>query len=115
MLLSFLFDAQKADEEQLVTEKGWTEALNVSRGVAGQKNFSCIKCLHAHYAHWLATKNDIVGEWVHELVLRCKASDEVRVILILIRFQFVMPNVGFTRRCHSQYNWMPPRWGHALR
>ncbi len=71
----------------MVNEKGWSEALGVSRGVAGQKNFSSVKCLHAHYAHWLATKNDIVGERVHELVLKFKANGEVRIIWMLIRFQ----------------------------
>ncbi len=87
MLLYFFFDAQKAGEERLVNEKGWSEALGVSKGVAGQKKFSSIKCLHAHYAHWLATKNDIVGEWVHELVLRFKENDEVRIISMVIRLQ----------------------------
>ncbi len=25
-----------------------------------------VKCLHAHYAHWLATGDDPVGQWVDE-------------------------------------------------
>lgn len=25
-----------------------------------------VKCLHAHYAHWLVTGDDPVGAWVHE-------------------------------------------------
>ncbi len=71
----------------MVNEKGWSEALGILRGVAGQKNFSSVKCLHAHYAHWLATNNDIVGEWVHELVLTFQANGEVRMMWMLNRYQ----------------------------
>lgn len=28
-----------------------------------------VKCLHAHYAHWLAGSHDPVGAWVHEELL----------------------------------------------
>ena len=31
-----------------------------------------LKCLHAHYAHYLGTKDNIIGEWVHELLMRKK-------------------------------------------
>lgn len=31
-------------------------------GVAGTR--TGVKCLHAHYAHWLAGGNDVVGAWV---------------------------------------------------
>ena len=31
-------------------------------GVAGTR--TGVKCLHAHYAHWLAGGNDVVGDWV---------------------------------------------------
>ena len=33
-------------------------------GVGGTRRG--LKCLHAHYAHWLATGNDAVGEWVQQ-------------------------------------------------
>lgn len=33
-------------------------------GVGGTRQG--VKCLHAHYAHWLAGHDDPVGEWVHE-------------------------------------------------
>ena len=35
-----------------------------SGGVGGTR--SGLKCLHAHYAHWLAGGHDAVGEWVWE-------------------------------------------------
>ena len=41
-----------------------------------------VKCLHAHYAHWLAGGDDPVGEWTHEqLVARAMipAGAPVRV------------------------------------
>lgn len=28
-----------------------------------------VKCLHAHYAHWLAGSDDPVGEWTHQRLL----------------------------------------------
>ena len=35
-----------------------------SGGVGGTREG--VKCLHAHYAYWLAGGNDPVGAWVHE-------------------------------------------------
>ena len=35
-------------------------------GIAGVKNLSQIKCLHAHYAHFLASGDNPVGEKVHQ-------------------------------------------------
>ena len=38
-------------------------------GVGGTRQG--VKCLHAHYAHWLAGGDDPVGDWVHaELIAR---------------------------------------------
>ena len=36
-------------------------------GVGGTREG--VKCLHAHYAHWLAGADDPVGEWVHAQLL----------------------------------------------
>ena len=36
-------------------------------GVGGTREG--VKCLHAHYAHWLAGGDDPVGEWVHQQLL----------------------------------------------
>jgi len=33
-------------------------------GVGGTR--TGVKCLHAHYAHWLAGGDDPIGEWTHE-------------------------------------------------
>lgn len=38
------------------------------KGIAGSENLSRIKCLHAHYAHFLATGENIVGRIVHRLL-----------------------------------------------
>jgi uncharacterized protein len=40
---------------------GWT-GHRPTGGVAGTRRG--VKCLHAHYACWLAGESDIVGEWV---------------------------------------------------
>lgn len=39
-----------------------------SGGVGGTREG--VKCLHAHYAHWLAGGDDPVGAWVHEQLHR---------------------------------------------
>lgn len=33
-------------------------------GIAGMRYTNQVKCLHTHYAHYLATGQNIVGEWV---------------------------------------------------
>lgn len=39
-------------------------------GVAGTR--VGVKCLHAHYAHWLVTGNDVVGQWVAQRLQQVK-------------------------------------------
>ncbi len=36
-------------------------------GVGGTREG--VKCLHAHYAHWLVGADDPVGEWVHQQLI----------------------------------------------
>lgn len=43
-------------------------AAVLEKGVAGVKDLLKIKCLHAHYAHYLATGTNPVGELVHEKI-----------------------------------------------
>ncbi|GFP24897.1 uncharacterized protein HKBW3S43_00003 [Candidatus Hakubella thermalkaliphila] len=38
------------------------------KGIAGSENLSRIKCLHAHYAHFLATGENIIGRIIHRLL-----------------------------------------------
>lgn len=50
-------------------------ALDTTRGIAGNRNFHTVKCLHAHTAHVLSggagAKENVVGQWVlKELVAR---------------------------------------------
>ncbi|EQC33108.1 hypothetical protein SDRG_09096 [Saprolegnia diclina VS20] len=49
----------------IVEAKGWQRALK-HVGIAGIRNRASVKCLHTHYAHYLATKTNIVGAWVQE-------------------------------------------------
>lgn len=44
------------------------EGHRPSGGVGGTKRG--VKCLHAHYAHFLAGGDDAVGAWVHERLTR---------------------------------------------
>ena len=50
------------EERAFVQDRGWDSLRTV--GVAGIRDGGT-KCLHAHYAHFLATRANPVGEWVH--------------------------------------------------
>jgi hypothetical protein len=56
------------DQELVMERKGWKNALHENVGIAGIRNFGRVKCLHTHYAHYLATKDNIIGQWVQELL-----------------------------------------------
>jgi hypothetical protein len=51
------------DERTYVLDRGWDSLKTV--GVAGIRDRATIKCLHAHYAHFFATRANPVGAWVH--------------------------------------------------
>ncbi|CAM9527467.1 unnamed protein product, partial [Sphacelaria rigidula] len=50
--------------EMLTVCIGWEPSLGLSVGVAGISKPTNIKCLHTHFAHFLATGENVVGEWV---------------------------------------------------
>jgi hypothetical protein len=56
----------------LIQSRGWEAAFAPTRGVAGIRNYSAIKCLHAHAAHFLSEPegkaNNVIGEWVMQAV-----------------------------------------------
>lgn len=56
----------------LILERKWESAFAETRGVAGLRNHTAIKCLHAHAAHFLSGENgsseNVVGRWVMEEV-----------------------------------------------
>ncbi|ETV95644.1 hypothetical protein H310_11065 [Aphanomyces invadans] len=52
-------------DRSLVEKKRWVRALR-DVGIAGIRNPASVKCLHTHYAHYLATHNNLIGQWVHE-------------------------------------------------
>lgn len=56
------------EDKTFVIEKGWQDCLNQAVGVAGMRNPRSVKCLHAHYSHFLGTGSggNIVGKWVQE-------------------------------------------------
>lgn len=53
-------------DRESVIQRGWGNALDERRGVAGinlsRGRFECVKCLHAHVAHYLAQ----IAEWEEE-------------------------------------------------
>lgn len=55
------------DDKSYARQKGYEEVLR-GTGIGGLRYPNQIKCLHLHTAHYLATGDNIVGEWVqHEL------------------------------------------------
>ena len=41
-------------------------------GIAGMRDPAAVKCLHCHYAHYLARPQDgnVIGQWTDELLLK---------------------------------------------
>eukprot|EP01038_Epipyxis_sp_PR26KG_P004515 gene4515-6379_t len=62
---------QLTDEDRTIvlTTKGWEKAVR-HVGIAGIHQFSAVKCLHCHYAHYISRPEhgNIVGMWVSELL-----------------------------------------------
>lgn len=50
----------------VIRRRGWESSLGLAVGVAGISKPGTIKCLHTHFAHFLATGQNIVGKWVQE-------------------------------------------------
>lgn len=48
-------------------------------GIAGIRDFTSVKCLHCHYAHFLARPehNNLIGKWTHEQLLLLNATSTV--------------------------------------
>ncbi|CEG36873.1 Protein of unknown function DUF501 [Plasmopara halstedii] len=56
-----------AHDLKLIQHRRWEFVLR-DVGIAGIREFTNVKCLHTHYAHYLATGNNLIGEWVQELL-----------------------------------------------
>ncbi|KAG7387691.1 hypothetical protein PHYPSEUDO_013818 [Phytophthora pseudosyringae] len=63
---------------EIVKTRRWEFFLR-DVGIAGIRDFTNVKCLHTHYAHYLATGNNQVGEWVQEL-LDSAAAERTEVL-----------------------------------
>ncbi|KAF0694963.1 Aste57867_14186 [Aphanomyces stellatus] len=64
-------------DRALVVRKRWIRALEAV-GIAGIRNPASVKCLHTQYAHYLATKNNLVGEWIHAALYPDEEADKAR-------------------------------------
>lgn len=51
-------------DADIIRQRGWESSLGLSVGVAGISKPTTIKCLHTHFAHFLATGENVVGGWV---------------------------------------------------
>jgi uncharacterized protein len=63
------------DRDLVVQMPKWEVALRVN-GIAGMRDFTRVKCLHCHYAHFLArpTAGNVLGEWTHEALQLAEES-----------------------------------------
>lgn len=50
----------------VVKRRGWEPSLGLAVGVAGISKPGTIKCLHTHFAHFLASGRNVVGQWVQD-------------------------------------------------
>ncbi|RLN53632.1 hypothetical protein BBJ29_004745 [Phytophthora kernoviae] len=63
----------------VVKGRGWEFVLR-DVGIAGIRDFTNVKCLHTHYAHYLATGNNLIGEWVQELLDSAAAAERTEAL-----------------------------------
>jgi serine/threonine protein phosphatase PrpC len=58
------------EDKEMIEKAGWAQNLR-DIGIAGMAKCDTVKCLHTHYAHFLAfpEHGNIIGEWVHELLV----------------------------------------------
>lgn len=68
-----------AHDLELVKGRRWEFFLR-DVGIAGIREYTNVKCLHTHYAHYLATGNNLVGEWVQELLDNAAATERTEVL-----------------------------------
>ncbi|CAJ1955633.1 unnamed protein product [Cylindrotheca closterium] len=67
------FDLITQDDWKFIQNRQWEAAFSPSRGVAGIRKPSGIKCLHSHAAHyWSGCRDNVVGQWT---------SDQVKTLL----------------------------------
>ncbi|RHY49279.1 hypothetical protein DYB30_011150 [Aphanomyces astaci] len=62
-------------DRRVVEKKQWVRALQTV-GIAGIRNPASVKCLHTHYAHFLATGHNLVGAWVHQALDQAESATE---------------------------------------
>lgn len=51
---------------EVVKTRGWETSLGLGVGIAGSRKPATIKCLHTHFAHFLANGQNVVGKWVQD-------------------------------------------------
>jgi len=64
------WDLLSESDKVFVTERGWDKSLK-HVGVGGMRDFTKVKCLHTHTAHYLSRPDhgNILGQWTYELLL----------------------------------------------
>lgn len=67
------------EDREFISRKGWLDVLKTS-GVAGLTEPTAVKCLHTHYAHYLARPQhgNIIGSWVNEQLQQEEKADTNR-------------------------------------
>lgn len=65
-LSSFTLGGHQVADLDVIRRRGWELSLGLTVGVAGISKPGTIKCLHTHFAHFLATGQNVVGRWVRD-------------------------------------------------
>ena len=64
-----------AEDQEYATMKHYDSTLRDS-GICGMKYWKRVKCLHAHYAFYLANgRSSLVGSWVEEKLVQMKDAE----------------------------------------
>ena len=61
------------EDKAFATERGFDFVIR-DVGIGGLRYKNQVKCLHLHYAHWLVTRDNIVGGWVHDELMKRAAA-----------------------------------------
>jgi hypothetical protein len=61
------------EDLELVERNNWQRPLR-DVGIAGIRKCQAVKCLHTHYAHFLATRDNLIGLWTDELLTAAAAA-----------------------------------------
>lgn len=91
---TFRWNLLSASDRILVEKMGWSDMLKEKVGIAGIRVFNSVKCLHCHYAHFLARPSDqnVIGMWVDAILTETGFNRGASKESLLTRGGFISPS-----------------------